>query len=263
MRKAFTLIELLVVVAIIAVLVALLLPAVAQTREVARATTCLNNMRELGKASELYANSYNEQLVSYGIDHGWLHSQYKQVSWLWTLSQEYGNQLVARCPSDRSRWWGQSVTLNGVEMRRMTSYGINLYTAARIAFTDGSGSGPYDRRNMCERPSSTIYLAEITQGIEGPSGSELGNPITDHIHVDYWDITCKNYDPPRMDVDGDGDQDPYDTAAGIVAVRQHFDKANYTFMDGHVEPLEFKYTWSLNASGNVVARNKWDPAKAN
>lgn len=64
-RFAFTLIELLVVIGIIAVLIAIILPALSQARAAANSTTCLANLRQIGQAIQMYAVG-NKGVLPYG-----------------------------------------------------------------------------------------------------------------------------------------------------------------------------------------------------
>ena len=93
MRRNFTLIELLVVIAIIAILAAMLLPALSKARDRARSTTCINNLKNVNLQTRLYADDNNDYMMA------WTH----QMGKVWgriLVDEGYASDIkIMRCPT--------------------------------------------------------------------------------------------------------------------------------------------------------------------
>jgi prepilin-type N-terminal cleavage/methylation domain-containing protein/prepilin-type processing-associated H-X9-DG protein len=121
-ERAFTLIELLVVIAIIAILASFLLPALSRAKQNAQAASCLNNLKQWGLATQLFASENDDLLPKDGavsgksVDEGWYIDlphvlripTYPEMPWHLDASIDPGRSLWI-CPANPRRSNGKNL----------------------------------------------------------------------------------------------------------------------------------------------------------
>lgn len=209
---AFTLIELLVVIAVIAILAAILFPVFAQARERARSITCLSNLRQIGTATQMYLQDYDERLFFRASTASPSVSRtgaivpnaaaLLPVYWWNALMPYIRNDAIFTCPSDR----------------------------APTASKDAQGNLTIRRSYIAIRAAEALSLSQV----EYPS--EI------MVFVDKWDQTAGANPQPIGDSwiePFNGDFDYYPTYQRMaLAGDRHAQGINGSFFDGHAKWLK-------------------------